>query len=94
MAQTCCVTCGASLDVRPTRLAARVLTERAWSMACSASVLSAPGLSDKLDGACAVLGVQEEQALAGAKQKPGRKSNTHAGLSGSLLCKFLNTSRA
>ena len=57
-------------------------------------MLSAPGLSDKLDGACAVLAAQEEQALAGAKQKAECRSSAHAELSGSLLCKFLNTSRA
>ena len=88
------MTCGASMVAAWACLAAKVPTERAESKACSASVLSAPGLSDKLDGACAVMAAQEEQALAGAKQKSGCRRNARAELSGSLLCKFLNTSRA
>ena len=64
MALTCCVTCGASSDVRPTRLATKVPGEQAWNTQCEGSLVSAPSLSESADNACAVLAAPEESALA------------------------------
>jgi len=63
MALTCCVACGASSDVRPTRLAAKVLRERAWNTKCEGSVVSVPSLSGSAGSACAVLAALDETAL-------------------------------
>ena len=63
MALTYCVKCGASPDVRPTRLAAKVPSERAWNTQCEGSVVSAPSLSGSADNACAVLAAPDETAL-------------------------------
>jgi len=63
MALTRCVTCGASPDVRPTRLAAKVLSERAWNTQCEGSVVCVPSLSESAGSACAVLAAPDETAL-------------------------------